>query len=374
MQRVMALPKFTLGIEEEYQIIHPETRELSSFIQEFMDDGREILRDQMKPEFMQSQVEVGSSICNSIQEARQELLRLRGAVIKVAAGRGLVVAASGTHPFSKWSSQRITSGERYTKYAQGLADVARRMLVFGMHVHIGIDDPELRIDVMNQSRYFLPHLLALSASSPFWHGRNTGLMSYRTIVLGNLPRSGLPPFFKSWSDYQSFIDALIETECIEEPTNIWWDIRPNPNFPTVEYRFADICPRVDDAVCIAALVLGIVAKLIQLRRANICWRGYRRNLITENKWRAVRYGTEGHLIDFGKREQRPARELIHEIIEFIDDVLDELNIRKEVEYAYKILDEGSSAHRQLAVYEQSGNLNDVVDHIVEETRQPSSIG
>jgi len=363
----MALPKFTIGLEEEYQIVHAETRELTSYIQEFLNSGRVVLKDQIKPEFMQSQVEVGSSICDNMQDVRAEIVRLRTAVDKMAREQGLRVVAAGTHPFSSWSEQKITAGERYTKHERDMADVARRLLVFGMHVHIGIDDEELRIDIMNQSRYFLPHLLALSTSSPFWHGRDTGLKSYRTIVLGDLPRAGLPPHFHSWNEYQRFLSTLIETRCIDEPTKIWWDIRPNPKYPTLEYRFPDICTRVDDAICIAALLLGLVAKLVQLRRRNIRWREYRRNLITESKWRAVRYGVEGTLIDFGKRAEVPLSDLIEEILELIDDVVDELNIRKEVTHVRTILKEGTSADRQLAVYRKQRDLRAVVDHLIVDT-------
>jgi carboxylate-amine ligase len=370
----MPLPKFTIGIEEEYQIVHSETRELTSFIQEFLDQGRVVLRDQIKPEFLQSQVEVGSRICETMQEARSELLRLREVVCSMAERQGLRVAAAGTHPFSSWSTQQITAGERYTKHEQDMADVARRMLVFGMHVHIGIEDRDLRIDVMNQSRYFLPHLLALSTSSPFWHGRDTGLKSYRSIILGNLPRAGIPPSFASWSEYQRFVDTLVETRCIDEPTKIWWDMRPNPKYPTLEFRFMDICPRVDEAICIASLLLGIVAKLVRLRQGNQSWRDYRRNLIAENKWRAVRYGLDGKLIDFGRRKELPLRELVSEILELIDDVVDELGIRQEVGYVRTIFESGTSADRQLAVYRRRRDMREVVDHLVDETRQGSVLG
>jgi carboxylate-amine ligase len=365
----MSLPKLTIGIEEEYQIIHPETRELTSYVQEFLEQGRVVLRDQIKPEFLQSQIEVGSSICNDVQEARSEIIRLRREVCALAEKQDLRVAAAGTHPFSAWVKQQRTAGERYTKHEHDMADVARQMLVFGMHVHIGIDDPRLRIDVMNQVRYFMPHLLALATSSPLWQGRETGLKSYRTIILGNLPRAGLPPTFDSWGEYQEFLDALIETGCIDEPTKIWWDIRPHPTFPTLEFRFPDICPRVDEAVCIAALLQGIVAKLIQLRRGNVVWRPYRRHLISENKWRAVRYGTEGKLIDFGKRKELPLKELIAEVLLWMDDVADELGIRDEIQYANRILEEGTSADRQLEVYRRTGDLKQVVDQLVRETRE-----
>ena len=361
------IPPLTIGIEEEYQIIHPETRELTSYIQEMLDEGRVILRDQIKPEFLQSQVEVGSRICDDMHEARAEMIRLRRTVCEMAEGKGLRVAAAGTHPFSRWIAQQVTAGERYTKHETDMADIARQMLVFGMHVHVGIEDPELRIDVMNQSRYFLPHLLALSTSSPFWHGRETGLKSYRTIILGNLPRSGLPPSFSSWAEWQRFIEILVQTNCIDEPTKIWWDIRPSPKYPTVEFRFADICTRLDEALCIAALIKGIVGKLIKLRRQNLCWREYRRNLITENKWRAVRYGIDGPMIDFGKRREVPMRELATELLELIEDVADELDIRRDVEYVHTILADGTSADRQLSVYRKTGDLRDVVDHVIGET-------
>ena len=364
----MALPKFTVGIEEEYQIVHPDTRELTSYVQEFFDSGRVILKDQIKPEFLRSQIEVGSRICNSMQEARAEICRLRRAVCRLAQEKELRVAAAGTHPFTSWTTQQVTAGERYTKHEENMADIARQMLVFGMHVHVAIDDHERMIDVMNQMRYFLPHLLALSTSSPFWHGRETGLQSYRTIILGNLPRAGLPPTFDSWAEYERFVDTLVKTGCIDEATKIWWDIRPNPKYPTLEFRFPDICTRVDEVICIAALLLGIVAKLIRLRQGNIQWRFYRPNLLAENKWRAVRYGIHGNLIDFGKRREVPLRQLIHEILELIDDVVDELNIRKEVEYAHVILENGTSADRQLAVYRKSHDLRAVVDHVIAETQ------
>ena len=365
----MSKPKLTIGVEEEYQIVHPETRELTSYIQEFLDEGRIILRNQIKPEFLQSQVEVGSNICNDIHEARAEFVRLRTTVCKLAREKGMCVAAAGTHPFSKWSEQKITAGERYTEHEQNMADIARRMLVFGMHVHIGIDDSDVRVDVMNQARYFVPHLLALSTSSPFWHGRETGLKSYRTIIINDLPRAGLPPHFASYSAFERFVDTLIKTNCIDEPTKIWWDIRPHPTFPTIEFRFADICSKIDEAVCLTALFQALVAKLIKLRRGNIVWRPYRRNLITENKWRAVRDGKDAVLIDFGRRKEVSLKSLVYEILELVDDVVDDLGVRQDVEYVHTILEQGTSADRQLATYKETGSLEAVVDRIIEETRQ-----
>jgi carboxylate-amine ligase len=364
----MALPSLTIGIEEEYQIIDPESRELTSYIQKFLEQGRIVLQEQIKPEFMQSQVEVGSHICRNMAEARQEIVRLRRTVCELAKANGLDMAAASTHPFSAWSDQKITAGERYTKLETDMGEVARRLLIFGMHVHIGIEDKELMIDVMNQARYFMPHVLALSTSSPFWHGRETGLKSYRSVIFEDLPRTGLPPTFSSWADFQGMVNMLIKTNCIEDPTKIWWDIRPHAKFPTLEFRISDICTTVDEAVCIASLYLAITAKLIKLRQSNQSWRSYRHHLITENKWRAVRYGIDGKLIDFGQEQEVPFRFLAIELLELVDDVLDELNIRQEVEFIHNILDNGTSADRQLQVFRQTGDLTAVVDHLVKETQ------
>ena len=365
----MALPKLTIGIEEEYQIIDPETRGLTSYIQEFLEQGRVVLQDQIKPEFMQSQVEVGSHICQNLGEARDELRRLRRSVHQVAAANGLRVVAASTHPFSSWSTQELSAGERYTKLEQDLGEVARRLLIFGMHVHIGIDDRELLIDVMNDSIYFLPHILAISTSSPFWHGRDTGLKSYRSVVFSNLPRSGLPPRFKSWADYLDLVDTLMKTGCIDEPTKIWWDVRPHPNYPTLEFRICDICTRVEEALCVTGLLVALVAKLIRLRRDNLSWRSYRRQLINENKWRAVRFGLDGQFIDLGRKRQAPFRVLAAELLEFLDDVLDEVGVRREVEYLETILVEGTSADRQRSWYQETGSFETVIDRLAEETVQ-----
>ncbi len=365
----MSLPNLTLGIEEEYQIIDPETRELASASEEIIARGEEILGEQIKPEFMRSQVEVGSKVCRDIGEARAEVVRLRGTICRLAEERGLRMVAASTHPFSKWSEQKLTDRDRYEKLEADLRDVARRLLIFGMHIHVGIEDRELRIDVMNQARYFMPHLLAVSTSSPFWHGRNTGLKSYRSVVFENMPRSGTPPSFNAYSEYQGFIDTLIRTRCIDEPTKIWWDIRPHPKFPTLEFRICDVCTRVDEVICVAAVLQALVAKMIKLRHDNRSWRPYRHHLIAENKWRAVRYGLDGKLIDFGKQQEFPLRDLMLETLEVVDDVVDELGTRKEVEYLHTILAEGSSADRQIATYAETGDLKAVVDRLVEESRE-----
>ena len=365
----MKLPELTIGIEEEYQIIDPESRGLTSYVQELLDQGRLVLQDQIQPELMQSQIEVGSKICRNMSEARHELKRLRSTVCNIAENNGLKVVAASTHPFSKWSTQDVTAGERYTKLQQDMAEVARRLLIFGMHVHVGIDDRELMIDVMNQSIYFMPHILALSTSSPFWHGRDTGLKSYRSVIFENLPRSGLPPTFASWADCQSYLDTLITTGCIDEPTKIWWDVRPHPKYPTLEFRVADVCTRVEEALCITGLLVAIVAKLIQLRSNNLSWRTYRRHLIDENKWRAVRYGIDGNLIDFGKRSEVPMRFLALELLEWIDDVVDEIGVRREVEYVHDILNGGTSADRQIKCYRETESFEAVIDHLAKETRE-----
>ncbi len=365
----MRLPDLTLGIEEEYQIIDPETRELAPFGEELISRGQEILQDQIKPELMRSQVEVGTNVCRNISEARAEIVRLRSTICQIAEERGLRMAAASTHPFSRWNEQQITSKDRYEKMAADLRDIARRLLIFGMHVHVGIEDRELQIDVMNQARYFMPHILAITTSSPFWHGRDTGLKSYRSVVFENMPRSGTPPSFASHGEYLSFIETLVKTGCIDEPTKIWWDIRPHPKFPTLEFRIADVCTRIDEVICVAALLQAVVAKLIKLRSDNRSWRPYRHHLITENKWRAVRYGLDGKLIDFGKKQEVSVRDLSDELLELIDDVVDDLGSRQDVEYLHQILANGSSADRQLATFAETQDLKAVVDQLVRESQE-----
>jgi len=366
----MKAPSLTLGIEEEYQIIDPQTRELRSYITQILEEGRLMLREQVKPELHQSMVEVGSTVCQTPSELRTELVRLRRAIMELAAKNGLKIAAAGTHPFSSWAQQEITPMERYAGVKQDMQELAQRLLIFGTHVHVGIEDREFLIDAMNVVRYLLPHLLCLSTSSPFWMGRNTGLKSYRSIVFRNFPRSGIPRVFNSWADFSYLVETLVQTKSIPDGSKIWWDVRPNQSYPTLESRICDVCTRVDEAVCIAAIFQAIIAKLWKLRRDNMTFRVYPFDLIEENKWRAVRYGLDGKLIDFGKQQELPARDLIRELIEwFIDDVVDELGSRKEVEYVYRILQEGSSADRQLATYQRTGDLKAVVDQLIDETSE-----
>ncbi|HZU02684.1 MAG TPA: carboxylate-amine ligase [Ktedonobacteraceae bacterium] len=366
----MKAPSLTLGIEEEYQIIDPKTRELRSYITEILEEGRLVLREQLKPELHQSIVEVGTKVCQTPAEIRSELVQLRRSIIELAEKNGLKIAAAGTHPFSSWLAQEITPLERYMGVKQDMQELAQQLLIFGTHVHIGIEDHEFLIDAMNVARYLLPHVLCLSTSSPFWMGRNTGLKSYRSIIFRNFPRSGIPRIFQSWADYTYLVDTLVQTHTIPDGSKIWWDARPNWSYPTLEFRICDVCTRVDEAACIAAIFQAIIAKLWKLRRDNITFRIYPSDLIEENKWRAVRYGLDGKLIDFGKQEELPARDLIREMIEwFIGDVIDELGSRKEVEYAYRILQEGTSADRQLATYQKTGDLNAVVDQLIRETSE-----
>ena len=373
-------PELTIGIEEEYQIIDPHTGELRSYITEMLQAETMTLREQdIKPELHQSVVEVGTQVCRTPSQARAELVRLRGVVMDLAARGGLKIAAAGTHPFSSWATQEITPFERYLGVKKDMQVLADQLLIFGTHVHIGISDPEFRIDAMNVVRYMLPHLLCLSTSSPFWMGRETGLKSYRSVVFRNFPRTGIPDVFASDGAFRRLVDTLVRTHSIPDGSKIWWDVRPHPTYPTLEFRVCDVFTRVDEAICVAAIIQALVAKLWKMRRDNTTFRVYPSTLIEENKWRAARFGLDGQLIDFGKMEELPARALIRELIEwFLDDVLDELGSRAEVEYAYRILEEGTSADRQLALFRQTGDLKAVVDQLIAETehgvREPLPAG
>lgn len=359
---------FTIGIEEEFQIIDPGTRELRSRVNEMLEEGRMILGEQIKPEMHQSMVEVGTGICANVKEARADVIRLRRTIAELAGRKGLAIVAASTHPFSHWADQRITEHERYEALIQEMQQHARALLIFGMHVHVGVADKEAAIAVMNAARYMIPHVLALSTSSPFWLGINTGMKSYRSEVFKMFPRTGVPEYFGSWSEFDNYVNLLIKTGCIDNGKKIWWDVRPHPFFPTLEFRVCDIMSRVDETICIAALFQAITAKLYKLYRQNLGFRLYRRALISENKWRAARYGIEGKLIDFGKRTEVPVRDLIIELLEFVDDVVDELDCRDEVNYVHTILEQGTSADRQLRVYRESGgDLRAVVDMLMHET-------
>ena len=360
--------RFTVGVEEEFQIVDPQTWELRSHVSELLASSSPVLGDQIKREMHQSIVEVGTRICADIGELREEIFHTRRELSGAAQRVGLAVAAAGTHPFSHWMDQVLSPGERYESIVEELQQLARSLLIFGLHVHVAVPDRSTMIDLMNAARYFLPHLLALSTSSPFWMGRDTGLKSYRTTVFRRFPRTGVPDHFGSWSEYDNYVKLLIDLRCIDDGKKIWWDVRPHPTFGTLEFRVCDVPTKPDVAVMLAALCQAIVVKLHRLYTHNLGFRLYRRALIEENKWRAARWGIDGKLIDFGKRVEVPMRALALELLEFLDDVVDDLGSRKEVEYIHTVLAEGTSADRQLAVFRETGDLKAVVRHIVEETR------
>ncbi len=367
-------PSFSIGIEEEYQTVDPETRDLRSHIgAEIIEKGRLALQERVKPEMHQSVIEVGTGICHNMQEARADLMELRAGIIRLAKENNLRLAAAGTHPFSDWRNQEIFPDERYYNIVEDLKMVARANLIFGLHVHIGVEDREVAIHLMNAARYFVPHILALSTNSPFWIGMDTGLKSYRCKVFDKFPRTNIPDYFPSYGEYESFINLLVQTKCIDNAKRIWWDIRLHPYFPTLEFRVCDVPMRADETLAIAALIQATVAKLYKLHASNQGFRLYRRALIMENKWRALRYGLDGKLIDFGKKTEVPMRDLMVEYLAFVDDVVDELGSRKDLEYIHTIMEKGSGADRQLRVFQETGDLKKVVDYIVEETEAGVSL-
>ena len=362
--------QFTLGIEEEFQIVDPVTRELKSHVAEILDEGRLLLGEKIKPEMIQSMIEVGTGVCANIQEAREDITKLRCIISSLARKKNMVIVAASTHPFSKWSEQEIFEADRYKLLVDELQMVARSLLIFGVHVHVGIPDLDRRIHIMNSARYFLPHVLAMTTSSPFWLGFNTGLKSYRSEVFKKFPRTDIPDHFESYQQYQSYLDLLIKMNCVQDGTKIWWDVRPHCKFPTLEFRICDIPTRVDDTIAVAALFQAIVAKLTVLIEKNLGFRLYHRRLIQENKWRAVRYGLDGKLLDLGKQREVPVKELIRELLEFVDDVVDPLNSRKEIEHIHTILERGTSADEQLRVFEETGgDFNAVVDMLIKNTME-----
>ncbi len=358
---------FTLGIEEEFAIVDPETRELRSHIQEILEGGKVLLKEQIKPEMHQSVVELGTEICSSIANAREHVVELRSKLASLAGKAGLRIASAGTHPFSHWRDQLITEGDRYKEIVRDMQQLARANLIFGLHVHVGIPNRESAIHVMNQARYFLPHIYALSANSPFWIGRDTGLKGYRLKVFERFPRTGIPDAFESLSEYEDFCKLLVKTGCIDNPKKIWWDIRLHPFFDTLEVRVCDAQSRVDDTLAIAALIQAVIAKLYKLLKHNTTFRVYRRRLLDENRWRASRYGIEGKLIDFGREAEVETRSLLNELMEFVSTEVDELGSRREMEHIERIMREGTGADRQLEVFHRTNDMKAVVDQIVAET-------
>src|SRR5215475_13417274 len=364
---------FTLGIEEEFQIIDPETRELRSHVQQILADGKVLLREHVKAEMHQSVVELGTPICDDIGAARAQVIQLRSELATIAAMEGLVIASSGTHPFSHWMDQLITADERYATILNDMQQIARANLIWGLHVHVGIPDREEAIDVMNQARYFLPHLYALSVNSPFWLGQNTGLKAYRQMIFERFPRTGIPDAFESLSEYEDYLKLLVATNCIDNPKKIWWDVRLHPFFDTIEFRICDAQSRVDDTVALAALMQSIVFKLQKLRRNNVTFRSYSKRLIDENRWRAGRYGLDGKLIDFGRKCEADERDLLEEMLEFISNEVEELGNQREIDHIKRIMQEGTGADRQLMVWERTQDMKAVVDQILAETNQGLSL-
>jgi carboxylate-amine ligase len=372
-------PSFTLGIEEEYLLVDKDSRDLA---QEpppaLLAKCEEALRGQVSPEFLRSQIEVGTHVCKSMPEARDQIVHLRSTVGHIADEFGLAPIASSTHPFAEWWTQQHTDKERYNVLAKDLQHVARRLVICGMHVHVGIEDDELRIDLLNQASYFLPHLLALSTSSPFWQGAQTGLKSYRLSVFDELPRTGIPHQFSSWSEYQRTVELLVKAGLIEDATKLWWDLRPSARFPTLEMRITDVCPLIDDTIALAALYRGILRMLYRLRRQNQRWRHYPPMLVRENRWRAQRYGIEQGMVDFGKGEVVPFATLLEELFDLVAEDAAYFGCTAEMAHARTIVARGTSADRQLARYDavkklggsEQAALVAVVDGIMEETLMP----
>jgi carboxylate-amine ligase len=358
---------FTLGIEEEFQIIDPVTRELRSHIQQILADGKVVLKEHLKPELHQSQVELGTEVCSDARMARRQIVDLRSELARLAAHGGLKIASAGTHPFSHWMDQLITADQRYTTIMNDMQQIARVCLIFGLHVHVGIPDREEAIDIMNQARYFLPHIYALSVNSPFWLGQDTGLKAYRQMIFERFPRTGIPDAFESLSEYEDYLKLLVATNCIDNAKKIWWDIRLHPFSDTIEFRICDAQSRVEDTIALAALMQAIVVKLQKLRRNNVTFRNYPRRLIDENRWRAARYGLDGKMIDFGRKCEMDERDLLHEMLAFVATEMDELGNQVEMAHIERIMREGTGADRQLAVWKRTHDMKAVVDQIVRET-------
>lgn len=371
-------PTFTIGIEEEYLLVDRDTRALVvDPPKSLMSECEELIGEQVSSELLRSQIEIGTKVCNNIQEAREDLARLRKVIVEVAANHNIAPIAASTHPFSRWQDQKQTQKDRYEALTLEMQGAARRLVICGMHVHVGIENDELRIDLMNQMSYFLPHLLALSCSSPFWGGHDTGLKSYRLTVFDALPRTGLPERFDSWSEYQRHLQILIDAGLIEDSTRIWWDLRPSARYPTLETRIMDVCTRIDDAIAIAALLVCHLRMLYRLRTRNQRWRIYTPMLIRENRWRAMRYSFDEGLIDLARGAVIPFDELLEEMLGLVAEDAVALGCTKEVAAVRDILSRGTSAHRQLRDFEQAqaagksveDSLKTVVDTLIASTAE-----
>lgn len=369
--------KLTLGVEEEYLLVNPVTRNvMGNPPKGFFKACKAAIGERVTPEFLRCQIEIATDICDTVAEAKDQIANMRGEISRIAEDRGMALMAASTHPFTPWKRQRPTEGERYEQLDNDMQGAIRRMMICGMHVHVGLENPEHRIDVQNQIRYFLPHMLALTTSSPFWESQPMGMKSYRLSVFDGMPRTGIPEAIDSYAEYQRLIDAIVMTGAIEDSSKIWWDIRPSAKFPTLEMRVCDVCTRLDDAMTVTAIYQSLTRRLLRLKEDNMKWRVYPAFLISENRWMAQRHGVTGDLIDFGSGKAVPYSDILEELIAWISEDADALGCLTEVENARNILEYGSSACRQLATYEQARTaglrkrdaFNAVVDMLVEETK------
>ncbi len=361
--------RFTIGIEEEFQMVDSRTGQLSPHIQTILEKGRPFLGEQIKPELLQPTVELNSDILPDIPSARKEMQSLRGTLAWLLEEEGLALVSAGTHPTALWQIEQRSPYERYVQLENELQDIARSLLIFGLHVHIGVANQEMAVELINQLRTWLPHLLALSSNSPFWAGRLTGLKSYRTVVWKPFPRSGVPEIFPTWKDFDAYVQALIKTDCIDNGKKIWWDIRPHPFFSTIEFRICDMPATCDDTIALAALCQALVAKLSWLYKHDLRTPALSSHFIEENKWRAIHYGLDAEVLDFVQGRRLSMRESVSELLDFVDDVIDDLGSRHEIDYLRTLLADprGTGADRQIAVYEQTGSLEAVIQLLMQQT-------
>lgn len=368
--------KLTLGVEEEYLLVNPVTRNaVVSPPKRFLKECQKAIGGRVTPEFLRCQIEIATDICDTVGDAREQIANLRGEIARIAESMDMALMAASTHPFTPWKRQRPTEGERYERLDSDMQGAIRRMMICGMHVHVGLEDPEQRIDVQNQMRYFLPHMLALTTSSPFWEGQAMGMKSYRLSVFDGMPRTGIPEEIESYSEYERLINAIIAAGAIEDSTKIWWDIRPSAKFPTLEMRVCDVCTRLEDAMAVTAIYQALTRRILRLKKDNMKWRVYPAFLISENRWMAQRHGVSGRLIDFGTGKAVPYADILEELIAWIAEDAAALGCLAEVEHARTIVKRGSSACRQNEIYEHARTaglrkrdaFNAVVDDLVKET-------
>lgn len=363
--------RFSLGIEEEFQLVDKNTGQLASYIHPILEKGVPLLGESIKAEMLQSVIEIVTDVCPNIHAARLNLHHLRSTVSELVEEEGLALVSAGTHPDARWQDQQRTRNERYEELEEEYQDVGRSILIFGLHMHVGIDDHEMAIPLMNQLRTWIPHLLALSSNSPFWAGRNTGMRSYRAIVWKRFPRSGIAPEFATTAAFDRYIQDLVRTGCIDDGKRIWWDIRPHPYFNTIEFRACDMPATFEDTIALTALAQALVAKLAWLYQKNIMTPVLPAHLIEENKWLVARYGLDAEIVDFNHLRRLSVRDSIHELLDFVDDVIDDLGSRREIHYLRQLLEDpyGTGADRQVAIYKETGSVRAVTDYLMQQTRQ-----